>query len=206
MRFTRTAVALVAIAASVVVLTGPAQAATPPTFKSCTLLNAAYPTGVARNDAASVAVQALGYRVPAVGAGIYKKNAARLDKDHDGVLCAAKVALAVPAPAAGESVVYLPTGLILADVLYGGQVQQGTLNAAQARFPFIWTRTLGSTNWLGICLAWTGLPFRDSFVNGVLTSDNLAKMSLSDQEQWAKDAARMLTPIYCTSKGFTYTF
>ena len=56
-------------------------------FTSCDKLLAAYPAGVAQDQAAADAAQAAGMTRPTVNRAVYKTNAGRLDRDRDGVAC-----------------------------------------------------------------------------------------------------------------------
>jgi hypothetical protein len=80
----------VALSASLVVGLAPAAHAMPSpstAFTSCAGVNAEYPGGVARTQAAADRVVRKGHLRPIVCPTAYAQNQARLDRDRDGVVC-----------------------------------------------------------------------------------------------------------------------
>ncbi len=82
-------VILVAAFLSISGISAPAQATqgVTKTYSSCADLLEKYPNGVAKNKKARNKAVKGGLAKPGVSKGLYKKNASRLDRDKDGVMC-----------------------------------------------------------------------------------------------------------------------
>jgi hypothetical protein len=74
----------VAMTASMLAITGPADAAT--TFANCTAMHKTYKYGVAKSDAAADRQQKSGHYRPAVRPKVYTANK-KSDRDKDGTAC-----------------------------------------------------------------------------------------------------------------------
>jgi hypothetical protein len=84
-----TAVALL-LGSAGILATAPGASAEPHpsrAFSSCAGVNAEYPGGVARTQAAADRVVRQGHLRPIVCPTAYAENRARLDRDRDGVVC-----------------------------------------------------------------------------------------------------------------------
>lgn len=85
----RGAVAALALAAPLLLVTAPADAAAP-YFSSCDKLTRVWPNGVAKGPAAAAKAVRDGYSRPAYGPkarAVYWENNSRLDRDRDGTAC-----------------------------------------------------------------------------------------------------------------------
>lgn len=85
----RGAVAALALAAPLLLVTAPADAAAP-YFSSCDKLTRVWPNGVAKGPAAAAKAVRDGYSRPANGPkarAVYWENNSRLDRDRDGTAC-----------------------------------------------------------------------------------------------------------------------
>jgi hypothetical protein len=84
MRFPK--IAAMALAGAITISLG--GAGSPPTFKNCTVLNVAYPNGVAKTAKAATHPSPAWVKIkpPVVDAVVYAANK-KMDRDQDGIAC-----------------------------------------------------------------------------------------------------------------------
>jgi hypothetical protein len=177
-------------------------------YSSCADLLEKYPNGVAKNKKARNEAVKGGFAKPKVSKSLYKTNGSRLDRDKDGVMCKqkAKASSATSTPAeSADSVVYIPTGVLLLDAVYGSQADRGEISQEQATFISAFFATLSEQDASSFCSNWKSKAFQEGFLGAVATPDIAASTDLPGQEAWIRETGSTVATMYCVSKGYSYT-
>jgi len=207
----RSAAAFVAVLVGAAGLVVPAEAAQPTAkkYSSCAKLLDKYPNGVARNKKARNRAVKQGYERPQVRKKIYRDNRKRLDKDGDGVVCEKEKSSlaeddAAISPTPDLSVIYVPTGLPIIDVIYGDKATRGEITQDQSNFIIAYVRTIAQQNVPTLCGGWKSQTFQDGVLDSFVTPEVLASVNLIGQDAWVKEMAGLLTSSWCVDMGYNY--